>query len=102
LLGRMKACLEANPGVPFKDSLGRKVYLQRNPPSLKLFVDVREKKTISNAIDMASADLLGVPRDYIKEVSFLVLDTEKVKADLQAGKELGWARIDQGAHCRGI
>lgn len=98
-----KFSIEANPNIPYKDSLGNKLTVRKNSnPSLILTLDLRDSKAISNLLDESSISLLEIDEKYIKKVSFLTLDTEKVKSDLVTGTVLPWASLYHGTHVRGL
>lgn len=100
-----KEIVEANPDIPFKDGLGKKLSIVKNSkPSVKYDFELTYKSvrnvlpTFRDELPLSDEELLryGVPSE------FLALDTGKVLADLQAGVELSWAELAQGYHLRGL
>ena len=102
LKANTQAIMEAEPSLPYRDSVGRKLSLVQSPARLVLDVDLRERKTVSNIIDTATIDLIGISPEYVGVAQFLVLDVEKIKADLAVGTEISWARLERGQHVRGL
>lgn len=79
-----KQVIEANPGIPFKDSLGKKVSVMKNPmPSLKVDEGWQES-------------------NYAKVVHKLELDKATLKQDLIDGKEVDFAKLEFGTQLRGM
>lgn len=79
-----KQVIEANPNIPFKDSLGKKVTVMKNPtPSLKINEGWQES-------------------DYAKVVRSLELDKATLKQDLLEGKEVDFAKLEYGTQLRGM
>ncbi len=89
----VKGTMQAMPGLPYKGEAGG-FRLQRNPPSLKIDFP-REDKSIHQAVDPAMLRLEPTLDDYIKHVTVYVIDTEKLKAALEAGEKIPWARIEK-------
>ncbi len=85
------------PGVTYRDDDGQKVYVAKNGQAkLTTTLDLRDK-TVRNIVDDWQVDPI-----YIKPVSYLVLDTDKVRETLASGVELPWAKLETGSHLRGI
>lgn len=94
----LKAIMEAGPTVPYK---GAKATLRLQANGGKKALDLMftlGEKTVTNIVDHFSIDL--IPDEYLKPVSFYTLDTEKLREDLEAGKELTFAKLTQGKHVR--
>jgi hypothetical protein len=98
-----KEIVEANPDIPFKDSLGKKLTIVKNSkPGVNYDFELGTK-SVRNIMPEGcgpfnEADIV----DYVKTEEVLTLDTGKVMADLVAGVELPWARLAQGYHLRGL
>lgn len=89
----------ANPDVVFRDDLGAKVYMAKNAKSsLNLKVDTA-KTTISNVVNQATAQELGY---YAREVTTYVVDTDKLRKDLDEGIVVDFATTSTGYHLRGM
>lgn len=79
-----KFVIQENPDIPFKDSLGKKLFVMKNPrPSLKVG-DGWESST------------------YAKIVNKVELDKEKLKDDLIAGTTVEFAELSYGTQLRGM
>ena len=89
------------PDLPFKDSLGRKLTLCQTPAFLKLTFEMSAPRTFS-ILDPDSISFIGLPDKYIKEISFLTLDTDQIKADLQSGETLPYAKLQTTTYLRGL
>lgn len=84
-----KQVIEANPGMPFKDSFGKQLKVIDNPtPKLIIEDEVWE------ANDIVSP--------YQKEILTKEWDKNKIKEDLLAGKKLSFARLEYGKQLRGM
>ena len=97
-----KRIIEANPEVPYIDSLGKKVSVIKNgQPRLDMKL-TETNKNVGHVIDLAQCEFLNVDHKYIKTVSYLTLDTETIKADLKAGINLPWAELIFSTQLRGL
>jgi hypothetical protein len=100
---KTKAIIEENPNVPYVDSFGKKLSLVNSGnPKLELKIPLTASKTVSHIIDKEQCDFFGVDPKYIKQVSYLTLDTELLKSDLKAGEKLEWAEIIFNKQLRGL
>lgn len=70
---------------------------------------VNNQKAVAHIVPLESVRFDNVVKDdfykqvcadYLKEVTFRVLDKAKVKVDLLSGIELSWAKLEQGKHIR--
>jgi len=79
-----KYVVSENPNIPFKDSLGKKLIVLKNPaPTL-----------------IVNGEWEG--SDYAKIVNTVELDKIKLKEDLIAGSTVDFAKIEYGTHLRGL
>jgi hypothetical protein len=79
-----KFVIEQNPNIPFRDSLGKKLKVIKNPvPSLKV-----------------TGTWEG--SEYAKIVNKVELDKEKLKDDLISGSEVEFAKLEYGTQLRGL
>lgn len=94
--------IEACPEIPFRDGLGRKIYSQRARPSLELSFKPQRKSF--EVLDLEEIGKLGIEieKKYMTLVSFLVLDTDKVRADLTANEVLPWANLKTTTFLKGL
>jgi hypothetical protein len=97
--------IHLNPGIIFQGDLG-KLAAQRNSAS-KLEVDIPlTQKSFSNVMEVAEddANMTGlsslIPDEYITTIIIKQLNTQKLKEDLEAGKEITWAKTERGNHLR--
>ena len=88
-----KEAIKMTPKVKYKDSLGKKVGIKSTTPKLKLDLDLKSY-SLKNVVPVAYADDPGI-RPYIFGKSFYMIDTEKVRADLNAGHVIPWASLIQ-------
>ncbi len=94
-----KQAIKDNPDLPWIDSYGTKVYVSRNSSaSLQMNLSL-DDKTVRNVVDYGDVTRLG---PYVKTVTYLVIDTDKVREDLAAGVEISWAKLERGDHVRGL
>lgn len=88
----VKAEVESAPGIEFKGKMG-KIWVQDNTPGVDYaFGENRGQK-------LETLEFLGVPADLIKVESYKV-DGEKVRALLDSGETLTWAKKKQGRGVR--
>lgn len=73
------------------------VTLQNSPKKLDHSISVQPVSLNSIVNDEFDADLC---QDYLTEQTYMVLDTAKLKKDLQSGVEVPWAKLEQGKHVR--
>lgn len=93
---RWKEVVKAHPDLPWKGTEGDKLRVQKNQP--KLIVDMGlDKRSFSNVMYGEEIDKY---RNFIDVLTLYLLNKEKVKAYLDAGNQLDWARMDQGDHLR--
>lgn len=91
--------IDANKQITFQGNLGK--LASQNNSSAKLICDIQlTSKTLSNLIDPASETMLDIPAEYVKAVTVMMLDTDKLKQDLALGKEVPFARLEKGTHLR--
>lgn len=96
---RIKFYLEHdNTGIVFKGKELGTLYLQKNPRSVAHLAPL-EDRTVYGTISPDNV-YFEVCKDYLREVRYWVLDKKKLKADLESGKELSWATLEQGKHVR--
>jgi len=97
-----KKVIEANPSIPYLDSFGKKVSVIKNgQPRLDMKVS-ESTKTVSHIVDFAECEFFGVDHKYLKTVSFVAIDTERLKADLKAGIILPFAELVFSTQLRGL
>ena len=98
--------MQTLPEVKFQGNLGRLAC--QNNASGRLEVDFpMATKTFSNLLEyggagetmLNSASAL-IPDEYVRLITVRQLDTAKLKADIEAGKEIVWARVEKGQHLR--
>jgi hypothetical protein len=98
--------MQTLPDVKFQGNLGR-LACQNNSAG-RLEVDFPlGSRTFSNLLEfsggeetMESSAVNLIPEEYIKRIFVKQLDTAKLKADIEAGKEIVWARVEKGQHLR--
>ncbi len=90
---RTKDVVDSQPDVVFQGRLG-KIWVQNNPPTVEYTFGARE------AITPEVAEAFGVPSEYLVAKTTYRVDSERTKAELQAGEELGWATVRQGRSIR--
>lgn len=98
----VRAQIEARPDVLYRDSYGRKLSVGSNGgvPSLKTEGISLGKKHVSNVLDVEALEM--VPAKYVKQVSFLTLDTEAIRADIEGGEDVGFAKLERGKRVYGL
>jgi hypothetical protein len=95
--------LEACPELPFvKDSLGNKVFVAKAQPALDLAFKPMSKSFKVLDLEALAQSGITIDEKYIQQISFLVLDTDKVRADLTANETLPWAKLKQKTFLRGL
>ena len=87
----VKYVIQQMPNIPYKGSTGS-LYLHKNPKSVKVDFAFPDK-TVYAVVDAAALQLEPSLIGYVKSVSLNVMDRERLKADLEAGMLLPWARI---------
>ena len=91
--------MQTLPDYKFIGSMG-KLAVQANS-SASLICDLKlGERSIRNLIEPDSPEFHLVPQKYLKEVTVYQLDTEALRADLAAGEEHPWARLERGSHLR--
>lgn len=86
-------------GIPFRGSELGTMYLANNSqPSFKHTLMV-EKKEVYEAVNPVEA-LDDRVAPFLKDITFKVVDKEKAKAQLAAGVEIPWAKMERGKHVR--
>jgi hypothetical protein len=99
----VKKLMQENPDQPYRDSMGRKVYLKNNAPALKLKFEVRESTTVRDVVDLNALEFFGVdPKRFCKTVTFIVADKPAIATALKAGEQLPWAAFERGQHVSGL
>jgi hypothetical protein len=97
-----KQTIEARPDLPYKDSFGKPLQVvETGTATLRFKFDPPAKKVVSNIVDMQAVEFFSIPAEYLEHVSFIRLNTDKLRADLDAGKKLDWAYLERSTHVRG-
>lgn len=82
-----QAVLEAKPDLPYRGKLG-KVWLQASEPAVEYVFGDKH-------VDPAIIQNFGIPDEYVLSEIVYKIDHAKLKADLKAGKTVGWAVLKQ-------
>lgn len=90
--------LASHPSVPFKGTEGS-LYLRKNPGALKISYDLPDK-TVYGVVPHEIVGREPSMLPYLDSIEFVILNKEKLKADIEAGMVFPWAKIEQGAHVR--
>jgi hypothetical protein len=92
------AIIESNRDIKFEGNLGR---LASQASPAKLVIDLKlDSKNFNYLISPDDPDLMQIPEKYLKVITTMQIDTEKLKQDLQAGEFVPWARLEKGTHLR--
>lgn len=94
----IKQKIRANPNVVFRGAIGC-LYLHKSPKALKIDFE-RAEKTVYGVVDKSLLDLEPQLNQFVKAVTHYVIDTDAVKAALDKGDALYWARYEQDAGVR--
>jgi hypothetical protein len=89
----------SNPDIVFRDDLGKKVYVANNSKSTINYSVATDKRTITNIVSEAEAQKMGY---YAKPVTVYVVDSERVRKDLENGIAVPFATEILGCHLRGM
>lgn len=65
--------------------------------SLKIDVPLEDVTVYAALADQTYRDKV---RKYLKDVTIKVIDKKLIRADLEAGEEIEWARLEKGKHVR--
>ncbi len=87
-----KLTILAHPDLPYRGELGR-ISVQKNAAKLLLAFG-------KSAITPDMIRTFGIDESYLKAEVVYSIDTDKVKADLKAGKEILWAAVTKGTQVR--
>lgn len=95
--------MEAHQDLPWRDSCGKRLWISKNAEaSLKLTFDIKEKRTFTNLVHGDTVRNFDIPEKYLTRVTITTLNTDAVKADLEAGAKLIWATAERGRHVCGL
>ncbi len=98
-----KQAMEADPNLPWKDSVGRKLTLSANSqPSLKLDFDMKDKRTFTNLVHDETVAMFDIPPRFLNRITVTTLNSDALKAALAAGQKISWAELEHGRHVRGL
>lgn len=89
-----KTVLMAVPGVPLKGSLGAFKLVKNSKAAL-----VTRCQTAKFSFEIVP-DTDGIDPDYLKTMQFTVLDKDRIRSDLAAGKDVPFASLFQDYHVR--
>ncbi len=92
--------------VPLKDSLGNRLSIKNNAKALHVVFDMG-RKSVSHILSESDITAFEIPQKYIKKLSYLTLDTDLLKADLEemgamAIQSIQWAHVSHGESVRGL
>lgn len=93
-----KAVIKENPGIPFRGSLGSVKIYKNATPSLRIEPDSLKLAKQTHEIVEYAGTL--APMEYVEMKEVRVLNKEKLKNDLKAGKEIPGISLEQGDHVR--
>jgi hypothetical protein len=96
------ATMQTYPEIPFKDKRGQKLSICKASPALELSFELLSKSFKILDIEALEKAGISIGEKYIQQVTFLVLDTDKVRADLTANEILPWAELKQKTFLRGL
>lgn len=91
----------AFPDQPYRDTAGRKLSIVTGVGKLVVDIDMGQK-TVTGIIDANDIHDHKIPLEFIKPVSFYVLDTAALRLAVIEGRELPWARIAPSTFLRGL
>lgn len=94
----VKGLMEQEPGLKLEGEVGR-MRLQANAEGLHLNFTTKPK-TIYGAVSEEDIFYCGIPAVYLDKTVTYKLKTDEIRADLKAGMELKWARLERGQHVR--
>lgn len=83
--------------IPFRGQQGE-IKAQQNPVSMVL--EIKTDRRSIESVTSEDLERLKVPIRYVQENTFLSLNKDAIKKDLQDGVELGWARLVRNKHIR--
>ncbi len=85
-------CISTHNGEPLRGDEGALAAV-KNPPAIKYGVPLLDKSYTKILDKVMEYD---IPQEYLEMVSFFKINTEAVKAALDSGKELSFAKKTQG------
>ncbi len=97
-----KETMEIHPDLPWRDSMGRKLSLVNNQPSLAFCFDLKDQRTFTNLVDPETIKMFGIPPKYLVANMVTTLNTQAIKEDLKNGVDIMWAELKHGKHVRGL
>jgi len=93
-----KTTIIANDGsMKLKGTTGE-LAVQKSPPSVEYAFDFSKK-----SFDIVTDDIVSkhkIPAKYLQHLELLQINKSAVREDLQAGIELGFAKLNRGSHVR--
>lgn len=100
-----KKIIQENPNIVFRDSMGKRVFVNKNPTPRLISNIQTNTKTYHNALDQDDLDYLisnGYEK-YITNISLNVLNTSLLKEDIcELGIEIPFASVVSGYQLRGM
>lgn len=93
-----RALIKAHPGLPWRDSTGKKVSLVTARPAL--IVDFEDK--YQGFYDAEALLAAGVDHKFVQSIGMVKIDKAAVREALLAGEELPWAKLQTTEFLRGL
>jgi hypothetical protein len=90
--------VKGNPEIVFRGNSGC-LYLHKNPKAVKIDF-ATDDKTVYKVIDKTLIDMEPSLNAFVKAVTHYVIDHEALRAALDRGDAISWARYEQGHHVR--
>lgn len=91
--------MQLHPDLNYKGEAGQ-LKVQLNGAAKLVTSLLLTNKSVSNIVDLEQIREAGVPDGYLESITYLVLNKEKVIADLKNGLQLPWARLEKGNHLK--
>lgn len=91
--------IRAHPDLSYKGEAGQ-LKVQLNGSAKLITSLLLTNKSVSNIVDLDQIEKEIVSAEYLKKITYVVLDKDKVMADLKKGVQLPWARLEKGFQLR--
>lgn len=92
--------IQTHPDLPWRNKEGDKIALRKSPESLVCDIPTFSRtfsNIIDGVVDLSHYELM----QFVDVLQVTVLNKEKVKQELKAGRQLSWARLkDDQVHIR--
>jgi hypothetical protein len=96
----VKEMIKSKPDLVLRGGLGElKVLKNGGIPSLKMQLE-DEHKSFTHIVTAEQIFTANIDPEYVDEIKFFRINTERLRRDIESGKDIAWAKLERGDNLR--